>query len=185
MKKLKIEYWGKYLELQACAAYDEETGEVLDEEEGYIDSMGAQFLMDELRFKINGKEYDASDFENQICPADEEDAKSSDLPWVYAEGEVSERYAKDIDVEEEADDQSADYVLMLTNKDGGEIEIDIPDDEEFNPTKVMIYINEWILPEEDLDMASAFVYDGKGYEFVSDGGCGSESETVWGENPNE
>ena len=184
MKKIKIEYWGKYLELQVCAARDEE-GNVLSEDEGYIDSLAAQWELDKIHFKIEGKEYNIDDFSTEFAPINEQSAKEDELPWVFDGDNLPLKLSQDLNVEEEAKKMDADYAQVIYNNDYGSIEIEIPENEEFDPNKVIIYNVDWIFPQGEIAVISDFVYNGEGYELDDDGGNVSYSVTLWGNNPND
>ncbi len=181
MKKITVEFYGYYLELQPYVAYDED-GDVIDES---LDVVAEGFDADETHFETEGKKYDVSDFAYKHCPENEEEAKESDLPWIFGEGKFSIENTKKVDIEERMEEVSADYMRMITYENSGKLEIEIPNEEEFDPTKVLIYGTEWVFTDYVIKAIRAFVYDGKGYELECEDSREIDSEVVWGYEPEE
>lgn len=153
MKKIEVTIYGYEKELVACKS-DEEV----------IESIGRFSTEDELTFEIEGKEYCESDFEETYCREDE-------CAGVGDEVEAVEYF----------NEAGADIGMLNTNKTSCTFEIEIPENEEFDPHKVHLVCRDFIYPNDcDEPMLVAFVYDGKVYKDIDpQDSIGKDSEQIW------
>ena len=79
----------------------------------------------------------------------------------------------------------ADYCECVTSLGSGRMTIRIPEDEEFDPSKVCMVINEWYMPDTEYEMVYALLYDGRVCRMDADNVEPKENRRlVAGENPN-
>ena len=116
------------------------------------------YAYDEMVFHVDGKEYTPDDF----SPAED----------ILSPEQLKE--FKDFDVEKFFEDSGADYGIRYVpySRTTTRIEIEIPQDEEFDPKKAAVVVRDYL--NLDLDymgcgIACAFAYDGKVYHFFESG----------------
>lgn len=111
-----------------------------------IDARSRFSVEEDIVFEIDGEEYTPSDF-------GEENHSNDDFEGV---GEI--------DAEEFFKESEAEKGMLYWNKASCEFEIELPEDEEFDPEKVSLVYRDFIYPDgSDEAMLVAFIYDGKVY----------------------
>jgi hypothetical protein len=123
-----------------------------------------RFADDEyLTFEIDGQEYKSSDFGDV-------DYGNEDFE---GEGEIN--------VEEFFQESGAKRGMLYINKASCDFEIELPNNEEFDPEKVTLICRDFIYPDgSDEPMLVAFIYDGKVYDdcFPTDS-IGKSGKQIW------
>ncbi|MBD5278310.1 MAG: hypothetical protein HDS32_03650 [Bacteroides sp.] len=124
----------------------------------------SRFAEDGMIFTVGDKEYTPSDF------SDADD---------FLTPEQQKKY-KDIDVASFCADQDAELCILHVSNAWTTIEIEMPEDEDFDPSKAALVLRDFIYPDEsDEPTVCVFVYDGKVYDcFMEDSRCTS-SEKIW------
>ena len=116
--------------------------EARDENDDCI-SMFSRFSYDDLVFEVDGNVYNIEDFEES---------------WEEFDG------IDEVDAAEFFEEEDASTGILFTNKASCVFNIEIDEDEEFDPQKVHIVCRDFIYPDEtDEPMLVAFVYDGVPY----------------------
>ncbi len=123
-----------------------------------------RFADDEhLTFEIDGQKYNSSDFGDV-------DYGNEDFE---GEGEIN--------VEEFFQESGAKRGMLYINKASCDFEIELPNNEEFDPEKVTLICRDFIYPDgSDEPMLVAFIYDGKVYDdcFPTDS-IGKSGKQIW------
>lgn len=159
MKTIKIEVFG----------YEEFLEPRVTEEDGkeWYDDAYSRYAYDEMVFDVDGKEYTPDDF----SPAEE----------ILSTEQLKE--FKDFDVEKFFEDSGADYGMLYVNKAWATIEIEIPEDEEFDPKKAAVVVREYLNFDSDYafgtDTVCAFAYDGKVYDCNPEDSVGKWADNIW------
>ena len=159
MKTIKIEVSG----------YEEFLKPKVTEEDGkeWYDDAYSRYAYDEMVFDVDGKEYTPDDF----SPAEE----------ILSTEQLKE--FKDFDVEKFFEDSGADYGMLYVNKAWATIEIEIPEDEEFDPKKAAVVVREYLNFDSDYafgtDTVCAFAYDGKVYDCNPEDSVGKWADNIW------
>ncbi len=140
-----------------------------EDEEFGIDAR-SRFLADwdnNLVFTIDGVEYSTDDFA-------EGDYGNDDF-------EVNGRVFGEVDAAKFFEEVGATKGMRYVNKSFCEFEIEIPEDEDFDPEKAHIVCRDFIYPDHtDEPMLVAFVYDGKVYtDCYPQDSIGFREEKIW------
>lgn len=198
MKTITVEFYGRHLELIAFEAVSQEEYED-DCDCGWITS-DSQWALDGFSLKVGDETYEADDLRSEMITYSPEDDPQWIKEWeietfgvegkfqtIYGEGDekIPIRYAGALKLDEFMEANNADYCDVETSKNWGEFELELPDDEEFDPDKVLILYNEWWYPESEEPMISALLYDGKVCQLGVEDGRSNGRSTVIGENPND
>ena len=120
----------------------------------------------EMVFHVDGKEYTPDDF----SPAED----------ILSPEQLKE--FKDFDVMKFFEDSGAYYGMCYINKAWTTIEIEIPQDEEFDPKKAAVVVREYLYVDPDVidpDTVCAFAYDGKVYRFGIEYSDGISGKLIW------
>jgi hypothetical protein len=118
-----------------------------------------------LQFTVDSKEYTVKDFAN------ESDLISAEESAEYTDRDVESFLNKVPDCVKG---------VLYTNKAWGVIEIELEDDEEFNPAKAALVIRRFNYPNGSHDSVMLkFIYDGKAYDCVVEESTGKYSETIF------
>ena len=108
--------------------------------------MYSRFSEDDLVFQIDGNEYNIEDF------------AETDYGYKKIEG------IGEVNVAEFFEEEKASTGILYTNKAFCSFDIEIDEDEEFDPQKAHVVCRDFIYPDEtDESMLVAFVYDGVPY----------------------
>ena len=119
--------------------------EARDENDDYI-IMFSRFSEDDLVFQVDGNEYSIENFA-------ETDYGNEDFEGI-----------NEVDVAELFEGENASTGILYTNKAFCSFDIEIDEDEEFDPQKAHVVCRDFIYPDEtDESMLVAFVYDGVPY----------------------
>jgi hypothetical protein len=156
MRKMKTIYIGVY--------GIERFLDLLDEEGDGYEAFGQFTSEDELTFTVGDDEYTQYDF-----------ADLDDLPY-------DDQFSPDqeLDVEKICKEYGATSGMLYTNKSSCTIEIELPEDEEFDPKKAALVCRDWIYPDEtDESMVKGLVYVDKLYEFWPEDSRGIEGHQIW------
>ena len=138
--------------------------DALDEDGEGFEGRSA-FSVEDTTFCVDGKEYDSTDFE---------DAANLDSTDHI-------NLCEDFDVRKFFIENEAVEGVLHTQKSYASLEIEIPDDEEFDPAKVVLVTYDWIFPDgDDYIMLHSVVYDGVQYDDTCpQDGRGIGSDTIW------
>ncbi|MDE6795838.1 MAG: hypothetical protein K2J63_11125 [Muribaculaceae bacterium] len=123
-----------------------------------------RYAEDDLIFTVGDKEYEPSDF------SDEDD---------FLTPEQQEKY-KEVDATEFFKESGAEEGWLYVNKAWTTIEIEMPEDEEFDPLKAALVLREFIYPNHTgEDTVCAFLYDGKAYDCHPEDSNGYSGDKIW------
>ena len=133
--------------------------EARDENDDCI-SMFSRFSCDDLVFEVDGKEYNIEDFEES---------------WEEFDG------IDEVDVAEFFEGEDASTGILFTNKSGSSFNIELDEDEEFDPQKAQVVCRDFIYPNDtDESMFVAFVYDGVLYsDYCIESTKSYDEEQIW------
>ena len=133
--------------------------EARDENDDCI-SMFGRFSCDDLVFQVDGKEYNIEDFEES---------------WEEFDG------IDEVDAAEFFEGEDASTGILFTNKSGSSFNIELDEDEEFDPQKAQVVCRDFIYPNDtDESMFVAFVYDGVLYsDYCIESTKSYDEEQIW------
>ncbi|MDE6553867.1 MAG: WG repeat-containing protein [Muribaculaceae bacterium] len=159
MKTVKVDVFGyeEFLEQRSAG----EDGEV------WLGDAYSRYAYYKMVFDVDGKKYTPKDFSAA------EDILSPEQLKEF----------EDFDVEKFFEDSGADYGMLYINKAWTTIEIEIPEDEEFDPKKAAVVVREFL--NLDLDhplydeIVDAFAYDGKVYDYGIEYSNGISGDVIW------
>lgn len=134
-----------------------------DDEEEYYDSL-SRYTEDGMIFTVGDERYTPSDFANAddfLTPEQQKKYKEVDVAKFFAESGAEEGW-------------------LYLNKAWTTINIEIPEDEEFDPAKAALVLRNFIYPE-DPDEATVcdFFYDGKAYGCYPEDSDGVSGNQIW------
>ena len=159
MKTVKVDVFGyeEFLEQRSAG----EDGEV------WLGDAYSRYAYYKMVFDVDGKKYTPKDF----SPAED----------ILSPEQLKE--FEDFDVKKFFEDSGADYGMLYVNKAWTTIEIEIPEDEEFDPKKAAVVVREFL--NLDLDhplydeIVDAFAYDGKVYDYGIEYSNGISGDVIW------
>ena len=161
MKKQLIEVSGTEYILELYA----ENGEPMDCSFQYSEKGN-------LRFKINEKEYTIDDFAD---PFWDWDLSSDIIKMIEAYQEGKECYIEGL-----CKDYGASSAMVYNDEIGTTIEIEMEDDETFDPSKAAIITSAWVYPDDVIKhMVIGFLYDNKITPLYPKEGRHENGEKVW------
>lgn len=141
---------------------------LIDKDDNWIEGGDENRISADRNYNIivDGKEYKQS--------------KLGDIDDMNIDDEILSKF-KDLDVLELAKAKGASKIeLLYTEELDADIEIEIPEDEEFDPKKCAVIVREWTYPNGSTeDLIYAIVYDGKVYEVDDIGGCSENEPKSW------
>lgn len=157
MKTVTVEVFGKELFL-----------EPKDPDEEMVYDAYSRFALNGLVISVNGKEYMPIDL---------------GLEYNVLSQEQLEEF-KSFNVAEFFEKSGAQEGMLYTNKAYTTIEIEMPEDEEFDPNKATIVGRGFKYPDDDIDpTVCAFGYDGKVYDCAPGDSTGISGKKIWPYNP--
>lgn len=123
-------------------------------------SMFSRFSCDDLVFEVDGNVYDIGDFDETYEEFDGID---------------------EVDAAEFFEEEDASTGILFTNKASCVFNIEIDEDEEFDPQKAQVVCRDFIYPNEtDESMFVAFVYDSVLYsDYCIETDKGYDEEQIW------
>ena len=134
-----------------------------DDEDGIYDAR-SRYAEDGMIFTVGDKEYTPSDF------SDADDFLTPEQQEIY----------KDLDASEFFAESGAGEGWLYVNKAWTTIDIEMPEDEDFDPSKAALVLRDFIYPDEsDESTVCAFVYDGKVYDCDPEDSRGISGERIW------
>lgn len=144
--------------------------ELYDENGKPIDCSFQYSEKGDLRFKINEKEYNIDDFADPFW----------DLPGDV--NEIIEEYqeGKECDIEGLCKDYGASSATVYSDEASTSIEIEMEDNEVFDPSKAAIITQAWVYPDDVIKhMVIGFLYDNKITPLYPKEGRHENGEKVW------
>ena len=183
-KLIVVAVSGLNLELQAHAIVSAEEYEDDGHLAGWIDS-ASMFELENVRIEVDGNEYKVGKRDGIKIKNANDSAYEKLIKDTYQKYGHDDLYSNHLDVKKFAKHYKADYCELWYEKAYGDIEIVMPENEMFDPSKALILTCDWDFGKYTRKMISLFVYDGKGYYLEELGGNGGScSGTVYGQNPN-
>lgn len=154
MKTVKIEVFG----------YEEFLEPKSTEDDMYFDAF-SRYSYDHMIFNVDGTQYTPDEF----SPAEE----------ILSPEQLKE--FKDFDVEKFFEESEAEYGMIYLNKAWTTIEVEIPEDEEFDPKKAAVVVREFLNLDSDYcpETVCAFAYDGQIYDCNPEDSNGVSGERIW------
>ncbi|MDE7442193.1 MAG: hypothetical protein K2M69_08520 [Muribaculaceae bacterium] len=124
----------------------------------------SRYAEDGMIFTVGDKEYTPSDF------SDADDFLTPEQQEIY----------KDLDASEFFAESGAKEGWLYINKAWTTIEIEMREDEDFDPSKAALVLRDFIYPDgSDEPTVCAFVYDGKVYDCDPEDSRGISGDRIW------
>lgn len=134
-----------------------------EDDEEYYDAI-SRFAENGLTFTVDGEEYTSDDF------ADADDILPLEQLKDYKEFDAAKFFAE----------SGAEKGMLYINKASTTIDIEMPEEESFDPNKAALVLRNFIYPDDtDEPTVCAFIYDGKIYDCNPEDSRGISGERIW------